>query len=227
METGRGNGVVLLLHPIAFYLLLNRFGYFQILGQVLVGLVFILFLGGIQLVRYTDGLEKLKLYAESSGFNDATNIELLIIPTVMYVATPLINADLNLKSSELIKLDPYYSLQGIVPTVVRDYFFERGDYGELVSEANNASSYYIPFVRDFGVIGAFVMVSVISLIVAYCYARASQGSIYFILSYPPIFMSTVLSFFSLFFTSLVVLLYPMVVIWSLHGCLIKRSKKIS
>jgi len=146
-----------------------------------------------------------------------------LIPAVMYISIPVINTDLNIQSSDFIKFQPYYSLQGFLPTVVRDFIFESGDYGVLVNEANNVSSYFIPFIRDYGLLGAYIAVSLILFMAAYFYSKAKQGSLFFILSYPPIFMSVTLSFFSLFFTSLVVVLYPFLVYWSLKGVLIKHK----
>lgn len=218
LETGRGNGVVLILHPVAFHFLLNKFTFSRLVKWFVAVGCFLLMLGSIQLIRYTDGIDKLQSYAENSGFVDINIFELLLVPSVMYISAPIVNTDLNVRISPPLQFSPYYSLQGIAPTVIRDRIFERGDYGELVNEANNVSSYYIPFIRDFGVVGAAIAVSVFTLITAYCYAMARQGRIHYVLIYPALFMSITLSFFSLFFTSLVVVLYPFIAIWSLRGC---------
>jgi oligosaccharide repeat unit polymerase len=222
LETGRGNGVVLILHPLGLHFLLSNFRIIGLVKWILASLAFLFMLGVVQLLRYADGFEKIMMYAENSGFHDATIIEALMIPSVMYISVPIINTDLNVQLSDVLKFQPYYSLQGLLPTVIRDAIFERGDYGFLVNEANNVSSYFIPFIRDFGSLGAFFAVAIILFIAAYCYARARQGSLFFILSYPPIFMSVSLSFFSLFFTSLVVVLYPFLVSWALKGVLHKK-----
>lgn len=221
LETGRGNFIVLILHPVGLYLLLNNFKILQIFKWTL-GVFFIFILSGlIQLIRYSDGFNKIFLYAESSGFEDSGIFGALIIPSIMYLTTPIINVDLNLQVAKMIDFQPYYSLQGFLPTIIRELIFEQNDYGELINEANNATSYLTPFLRDFGVLGTFCFVSIISGVVAYWYARSRQGNLFFILSYPPIFMSIALSFFSLFFTSLVVLLYPFLVFWLLKGCVEK------
>ena len=219
LETGRGNGVVLVLHPIALYLLLNKFSFSRLIKLFIAVMSFLIMLGSIQLIRYADGLDKLQIYAENSGFVDLNILELLLVPSVMYVSIPIVNTDLNVQIAPPLQFSPYYSLQGFVPTVIRERIFESGDYGELVNDANNVSSFYIPFIRDFGVFGAATVVSFLTLIVAYCYAMASQGRIHYVLIYPALFMSITLSFFSLFFTSLVVLLYPFLAIWSLRGCI--------
>lgn len=224
LETGRGNGIVLLLHPIGLHSLLHEFKIKSLIKIFISIFIFIIGLGLIQVIRYSDGFDKLVMYAENSGFKNAASFDLLLIPTVMYISIPVINTDLNFQVAEFFKFEPYYSLQGILPTIIRDAIFERGDYGELVNEANNVSSYYIPFIRDFGQLGAFFVVSLILLVVAYCYNKARRGNVYYVLSYPPLFMSLVLSFFSLFFTSLVVLFYPFFVYWSLRKCIRKNVR---
>lgn len=216
LETGRGNGVVLLLHPVGLYFLLNNFNIKSILKLIIITFIFLFLLGLIQVLRYSDGYEMLLSYAENSGFKNSGALELIMIPALMYIAIPIINTDLNFQIAEFIQFKPYYSFQGIIPTIIRDEIFERGDYGELLNEANNVSSFYIPFIRDFGQFGAFLAISFILFVASYCYSKARQGNIYYILSYPPLFMSLALSFFSLFFTSLVVLLYPFLVYWSLR-----------
>ena len=216
LETGRGNGVVLLLHPVGLYLLINHFNLKSLFKLILSTIIFVFLLGLIQIFRYSNGYEMLQSYAENSGFQNSGALELIMIPALMYIAIPIINTDLNFQAAEFIKFNPYYSFQGIIPTVIRDGFFEKGDYGELLNEASNVSSFYIPFIRDFGQFGAFLAISIILLVVSYCYSKARQGNVYYILSYPPLFMSLALSFFSLFFTSLVVLLYPVLVYWSLR-----------
>jgi oligosaccharide repeat unit polymerase len=216
LETGRGNGVVLLLHPVGLYFLLNDFNLKHLLKLFLSVLLFLFSLSLIQIIRYPNGYELLLSYAENSGFQNSTAFEIIMIPALMYIAIPVINTDLNFQVAEFFQFKPYYSLQGIIPTVFRDRIFENGDYGELLNEANNVSSFYIPFIRDFGQFGAFLIISLILFVAAYCYSKARQGNVYYILSYPPLFMSLALSFFSLFFTSLVVLLYPVLVYWSLR-----------
>lgn len=226
LETGRGNGVVLMLHPVALYILMNRFSLKKVAASAMLFIAFVGFLGLIQHVRYmgnADYSESVEKYIENSGFDNLGEIEALLVPAVMYMAMPVINTDLNVKISEFIKFEPYYVLQGLLPTVIRDAVFTKGDYGELVNEANNASSYYVPFLRDFGVIGAVLGTSILLAIVSYWYARAMQGNAFYILSYPPFFMSVTLSFFYLFFSSLVVILYPLVTLWALKGCIKTNS----
>jgi oligosaccharide repeat unit polymerase len=217
-ETGRGNGVVLLLHAIAFFAFLNKVSWLGVLKLLVSVFALTLFLGYIQMLRYGAGIESLIQYAENSGFDTHNAISLLLIPTLMYVVAPIINVDLNIVASPLFKLEPYYSLQSLLPTVLRQQIFSsEKDYGLLISEANNVSSFYIPFIRDFGLVGAFIVVTFIQFIVCYVYVKARRGSLFHFFIWPSLFMSIFLSFFSLFFTSLVVLLYPVLVWFFLKG----------
>jgi oligosaccharide repeat unit polymerase len=218
-ETSRGNGLVLILHPIGLYCLLNDFKVSKIVKLIFISFICILILGGVQVLRYSDGVDNLFKFAENSGFINPNIIEALLIPALIYSSVPIINLDLNIQTSEFLKFQPYYCLAGFLPTIIRDKIFVKGDYGELINEAHNVSSYFIPFIRDFGVLGTFFAVCIISAIVTYCYARSRAGNLNYMFSYPPIFMSVFLSFFSLYFNSLVVLLYPLVVVWALRGCI--------
>lgn len=218
LETGRGNGVVLLLHAVAYFAFLNRVTLLGVAKLVPSVFILVLFLGYIQMFRYGASIESLAVYGENSGFDSQDAISLLIIPTLLYVVTPIINLDLNIIVSPLLNFEPYYSLQGLLPTVLRQELFSgEKDYGLLISEGHNVSSFYIPFVRDFGVIGAFIVVTLIQFIVCYVYVKARRGSIFHFFIWPPLFMSIFLSFFALFFTSLTVLLYPVLVWFFVRG----------
>ena len=218
LETGRGNGIVLLLHAIAFFAFLNRVTWLGAAKVVTSVFVLILFLGYIQMFRYGAGIESLVEYAENSGFDNQDVVSLLLIPTLLYIVVPIINTDLNVVVAPLLKFEPYYSLQGLLPTVLRqELFSSEKDYGLLVNEAHNVSSFYIPLIRDYGTIGAFIVVTFIQFIVCYVFVKARCGSLFHFFIWPPLFMSVFLSFFSLFFTSLVVLLYPVLVWFFVRG----------
>lgn len=209
LETSRGNGVVLLLHPIGLYFLINEISFIKAIKWFIFLVFFLFLLGFIQSIRYTEGIESLRNQAANAGFETTNNFFIFLIPTITYIATPVVNTDLTIKTVPDLKFSPYYSLQSLIPTVIRDNIFEKGDYGELINEANNVSSFYVPFLRDYGYFGAGVIIALIQLISAWWYYKARTGHMFYILSWPPFFMSIALSFFSLFFTSLVVIFYPL------------------
>lgn len=208
VETGRGNGVVMLLHPVGLHFLLRKVRIRTVAGWFAFFVAFALVLGYIQALRYGGDLDTLVQFARNSGFEDVDLLTLLVLPTILYMAVPIVNTDLNVALMPALKFEPYYSLAGVLPTVVRDAIFGVGDYGELVSVSHNVSSFFIPFVRDYGTVGAFFAVTLIHAVVCYAYAKAMRGSLVHMILWPALFMSVTLTFFSLFYTSLVVLLYP-------------------
>lgn len=225
LETGRGTGLVLLLHPIAFYLILNRSTLFKVLKSIILFILLLFFLGYIQVIRYGGDFENLVVFAENAGFSDNDGMSLLLIPSFLYVVVPIINVDLNIIASPMLKFDPYYVFQGFVPTALRSKIFSADkDYGVLVNESHNVSSFYIPFVRDFGVVGAFIAVTLIQIIVCYVFVKACRGTLFHFFLWPPLFMSVILSVFSLFFTSLVVLAYPFLVLYFVNGIRIRENR---
>ncbi len=171
-------------------------------------------------------MSNLVRYAENSGFSDQSTLSLLLIPTLIYLAVPIVNVDLNITISPLLKFNPNSTIQSIVPTVFRSVNEGAEKYGVLINEANNVSSFYISFISDYGVIGAFVAITIIQVVVCYVYARAGRGSLYSFFIWPALFMSTVLSFFSSFFTSLVVLMYPLLTLYFVRGLTSKSIKQL-
>lgn len=212
IETGRGNGVVLLLHPVAYYFMFSRLRLSHALLWPVCLLAFGMFLGYLQALRQGGDLERLVVYAQNAGVEPGGLVSLLTLPTLLYIAVPIVNTDLNVVFQPLLKFDPYYVFGGLVPTVFRDMLFEPRDYGTLVNEANNASSFFIPLVRDFGAVGAFIIAAAIHAVIAYVYARAVRGSLVSLFTWPALFMAVTLSFFYLFYTALVVVLYPLLAV---------------
>jgi len=215
LETGRGNGVVMLLHPMAYFFMFVRVGFRQLSFGTISLFAFLLVLGAIQVARLgaAADINLLFDYAANQGFasTDVGIVEALLIPSLMYMAVPLVNLDLNVSVVPLLSFDPYNSIQSLMPTIVRGSIFGEGkDYGLLINESHNVSSFFIPFLRDFGLLGAYLCASVCIVWSAYVYAKARQGKLFWLLIWPSLFMSVILSFFSLFFTSLVVVLYPIV-----------------
>ena len=208
LETGRGNGVVLLLHPIAFFFLGRVLNKATIMSLAFAAPVFLLGLGYIQHIRYGSDWEQTYSYATSQGFEvNESPIVTLLVPAVTYTVSPVQNLNLTVAEAQAFSIKPYYSIQSLLPTVIRDKIFEQQDYGHLVSEANNVTSSFTPLVRDFGLLGAGIAGLLISIITGWSWLQATRGKLYWALLWPALFMTIALSFFNLFFTSLVVVLY--------------------
>jgi hypothetical protein len=131
----------------------------------------------------------------------------------IYISTPLNNLYFA-KVKGIIPLGyPYYTLQLLVPSIIRiKYFRDEPKYPIVLrSNAYNATTFYSPLIADFGVPLAALLVVVIQIIVCFVHLKAKQGDFYSQLSYTPLFMSICLSFFFNYFFSLGVLLFPVLV----------------
>lgn len=208
LETGRGNGVVLLLHPLAFFFLGRALSAATLLKLTLAAPLFLLGLGYIQHIRYGGDWEQTFSYATSQGFEVTESRTLtLLIPAVTYLVSPVQNLNLTVEETHDFPMVPYFSIQSLLPSVIRDKVFEPKDYGLLVSDANNVTSSFTPLVRDFGVLGAGIAGLLISIITGWTWLQATRGKLFWALAWPAFFMSIALSFFNLYFTSLVVVMY--------------------
>jgi hypothetical protein len=225
LELSRGSGIVMLLHPVGIHFLFKRFSIYDIIKGVLVFIGCLFAFGYFQILRYRDGDEIFNAYLKNSNFSEVEGVSEYFVPSIVYICIPIVNTELNIQLAPYFKFEPFYSLTSILPTFVRQLFVRNNDYGELINDGNNASSYYIPFIRDFGAIGCGIVVSALLVLSFYIHARARSGSAYYILIWPPIFMSLMLSFFSLFFLSLIVLSYPLAVLWLIRGAVKQKNSK--
>jgi len=173
--------------------------------------VLVMTLSVFQFLRYADSpVDELLSIADFVSDYDSAN-EKLLMPVFNYIATPALNAGLTIDESPLINFTPNYSIQGLVPSPVRALIWDmeagQKDYGELVSDAFNTSTFITPFVRDFGVIGSGLFFIIFFFMCTFTYNKAKCGSIVNIVRLPPLLMCVALSFFTSYVTSLVTVLY--------------------
>ena len=212
LETSRGNGLVMILHPIGMYLLLSNIHLKQLIFSFLMFFLFILLFSLIQVLRYSDfDLEVLTNNAAFVGLENTNIFFLFLIPFFLYLSTPIMNMDLNLLNAPDFSIGLNYSLTNILPSAIKNLLALNPDekYGLLASEAFNTTSFLTPFILDFGAIGGILIASLFLILTAWIYTKAKEGHIFCILIWPPFFMSLVLSSFNLFFLSLVVVIYPL------------------
>tara|TARA_B100000427_G_scaffold316824_1_gene312268 strand:+ start:779 stop:1969 length:1191 start_codon:yes stop_codon:yes gene_type:complete len=213
-EASRGNGLVLLLHIVGCYFLFFRFGKLQIFKLSISILLLILFLGIIEQYRYlrTESYNIEEKYEDIEFLNSSFgSLRLYAIPAILYVTTPVQNLNYSLIDQRPAVNYPYHSIQSLVPTFIRSKIFSENekDYGDLLSEAYNTTSHYTPLIRDFGVFISFIITIIIQIIVSIFHIKSKfSNSKFHFLTYPALFMSVVLTPFNLFFTSLVVVFYP-------------------
>ena len=207
-EFTRANFIVLILHGLGVWLFFTRVD----AGKVMkLSLLFVLFMVAFGYVGNVRGGPA----AIRDSVGDAVfflNLPSGFFWVYTYIASPLNNLSYAMNIGIDSHYYPFFTLQTIVPSVFREFLFVAVEYPvELVTEAFNATSYYSPFIVDFGVNITFFLVLFIQTLVAYVHCKAKQGKIFFILCYPPLFMCILLSFFYNFFFSMVVVLYPVLV----------------
>lgn len=228
IELSRGNGSVMIAHAIGFYFLIKKISLKNTLSTALAILVFIPFFSFLQILRYGDfELERANEQLLNVGIYDTSALNLFLTPLILYTSTPIMNMDLNLQRAPDFKFSPDASIETLVPTFVRDIIYTRRDYindcGDLISCAYNTTSFLTPLIKDFGRYGALFFAILILMISSFIYSKAREGSLYYILLWPPVFMSLIFSSFNMYFSSLVVVLYPLVISLS-YNFLIKKQK---
>ena len=227
LELSRGNGAVMLAHPLGFYFLIRKISFKNVSVVLLSALIFIPFFSFLQILRYGDfEFEKLNEQLLNAGISDASIINLVFTPAALYASTPIMNMDLNLKDAADFKFSPDKSITLLLPSFIRDFL--AGDqsspekYGLLVSEAYNTTSFLTPLIQDFGRFGALFITFLFLSISGYIYSKAREGSLFYTLLWPPIFMSLLFSAFTLYFLALIVVLYPILVMFSYNFLLNKK-----
>ena len=228
IELSRGNGSVMIAHAIGFYFLIKKISFKNTLSTALAILVFIPFFSFLQILRYGDfELERANEQLINVGIYDTSVSNLFLTPLILYTSTPIMNMDLNLQRAPDFKFSPDASIETLVPTFVRNIIYTRRDYindcGDLISCAYNTTSFLTPLIKDFGRYGALFFAILILMISSFIYSKAREGSLYYILLWPPVFMSLIFSSFNMYFSSLVVVLYPLVISLS-YNFLIKKQK---
>jgi oligosaccharide repeat unit polymerase len=217
-EFTRANFMVFVLHGLAIWFMYMRIGILKMVTIFIIVILFILAFGHVGDVRGG--------HVDLSGFvGDATFF--LELPTgffwvYTYLVSPLNNISFAMIEGINTLYYPYYSIEALLPSVIREFFFEPQQYPlELATEAFNATSYYSPFIVDFGVITTFFIICILQFMVSFVHCKAMKGSLFHILCYPPLFMCVLLSIFYNFFFSMVVVLYPLLV-----ACYMRSYKRL-
>ncbi len=227
LELSRGNGAVMLAHPLGFYFLIRKISFKNVSTVLISALIFIPFFSFLQILRYGDfEFEKLNEQLLNAGISEASVINLVFTPAALYASTPIMNMDLNLKDAQDFKFSPNKSVTLLLPSFIRDFLAgERSSpekYGLLVSEAYNTTSFLTPLIQDFGRFGALFITFLFLSISGYIYSKAREGSLFHTLIWPPMFMSLLFSAFTLYFLALIVVLYPLLVTFSYNFLINKR-----
>jgi oligosaccharide repeat unit polymerase len=210
LEMARANTTYLLLCGVAVYVVRRRIRIKALAALVLVGVLFVLAFGWAERYRSPGGSGGEAILQYQSVLN---KLPYGVTSVYLYLSTPVS----NLFYAEAHGIEPlrfpYFSTQLIVPTIVRDKLYTAHKYPiALRRESYNATTFYSPFVADFGVPAAWFLVCLIQAIVSYVHIKAGRGDFFYQLVYAPLFAALVLSFFFNYFLTLGVVLLPLVVL---------------
>lgn len=183
------------------------------LRQVLMAMVLLLILVGAFIGL--GSLRGIEMSSSDFGIEQFGNVPLGFYWAWSYIVSPLGNinhaASLGITPSYL----PLTTFVKIVPTAVLNLL---GIYSmefpiKLISPSLNATSMYGPLLADFGFAGAALFMAAFQTLCSYAYVMARRGSLMFIVFYPALFGSLVLSIFFIYATSLPIVLVPLLVVW--------------
>lgn len=209
LEQSRGAFVITLAFGLGPIVLFLKFSLKKILQGLIVLSVLIPLFSIYQFIRYADSPISETAIIVDLVKSDDQAYKYLLEPIFNYIATPVLNAGLNIDIAPLYKFSPINTLQPLVPSTFRHYLFANNQavYGELINEAFNTTTFVTPFVQDFGLIGGFLFISAFIFFAHYVYAKARHGSLWHIIAFPALIMCLVLSIFSSYLTSLVTIVY--------------------
>lgn len=202
MEMSRGTITVLVLNLIGIFIVLEKFSWRKFFQLFTLFFMFTILFGIVGYIRNND-------YTMAGMILPGSVFEKLpggFFTVFTYWTSPINN--LHFATDLITPLyKPYYTLIGLVPTIVRDSFFTATYPLPLRIDALNATSYYAPFIADFGIYFAAILILPLQFILSTIYMRAKNGNHYYALAYSQLFASLVLSTFFLYFLSLITIFY--------------------
>ena len=129
----------------------------------------------------------------------------------IYFTASLANINYNID-----KIEPNYypktSIATLVPSLIQKILYpEKLEYEdryvmEMINPLINTFTYFAGYLLDFGVIGTIVVVFFLQIIINYTYIKARSGSFSAQLVYPVLLSTILLSIFTDYFMSLVIIL---------------------
>ena len=212
IEQSRGAFVMTICFALGPMLIFSKFSLKKIFKFLIVLPLIVIVLSVYQFLRHAESsINELFIILEFV-VDSGTAYEKLLLPVANYIATPALNAGLTIDTMPLINFELNQSIKGLIPSPIRALISdsEQEDYGILVSEAFNTSTFITPFVKDFGIFGSVIFFTVFFLVCTYVYQKAKYGSVLNIVILPPLVMCLTLSFFTSYVTSLITIIYILV-----------------
>ena len=143
-------------------------------------------------------------------------IGLITYQITLYLSGGVININSQMQNYSDLNLN-FNIFAGIFPTLIRNLFFNSNSYGDLImGEYFNVSTFLQPIFQSFGLIGALPVIFMLQFITIYSYFKSYEGSLFYRFYYPILFTSNFLAFFSNYFFTLIVILYPLLIAYFLQ-----------
>jgi oligosaccharide repeat unit polymerase len=211
LEQSRGAFVMTLLFALGPLSVFMKISIVRLIKLSIVAPLTFMLLSIFQFLRYAKSpMEELLIIFNLAFQGDF--YKYLIEPAANYIATPILNAGLNLDIADDFRFVPVETMLPLIPSFLREILFPgmETDYGALLNEGFNTTTYIVPFVRDFGLVGGFIVISSFFFYCTYVFFKARNGSVEHIIKLSPLMMCLALSFFTSYLTSLVTVVYILI-----------------
>lgn len=219
-EMARANTIYLLLCGLAVLFVRKRVGAKTLGLLTVIAVVCVLLFGVAERYRTPGGSGGEKYLTYPSVLN---KLPYGFTDVYLYLSTPISNLYYAEVHGVKPRHYPYYSLELMLPTIVRERVYRAHDYPiALRVESFNATTFYSPFIADFGLVIAGLLVGAIEVMVSYVHIRAHSGDMFYQLAYAPLYAALALSFFYNYFLTLGVVLFLFMVVL-LRAALIDRK----
>jgi hypothetical protein len=212
----RGLMVYMILNLAGYYLLNRRLTSRRIIPLGLFFVVFIYLLNFLAENRHADSKTVIRQYVEDtseSAFQETAFGDLRRGGTwlLFYATAPLVNFNFNIKSVEP-RYYPDYTLRALFPSVVREQVFQmqQQEYEnryalQMANTAFNTFTFYANYLRDFGLWGCVGILLIVQVLASRFYHAAIRGVFGSKLVYCGIFAAMVLTPFTDFFGTLIMI----------------------
>lgn len=212
----RGLMVYLILNLVGFYLLNRKLTGARLLRIGTMAVVFVYLLNFIAENRHVESKTRVREFLDDTAtivFEESVFGDLKRGWTwlQLYATAPLVNLNFNID-----KIEPHYypdyTLRALVPTIVRERIFQLSsqDYEDryalqMVNTAFNTFTFYANYLRDFGLWGCVGILMFIQVLASRFYFSAAQGQLGPKLVYCGIFAAMILTPFTDFFGTLIMI----------------------
>ena len=209
LAVNRGVFVVVLFELLGLYLLTHKIRYKNIFRVLLLLFSFIYIFGALGDYRLNYKTDFLYGWISEDYKESFDKIPSGFLWSYIYFTAPLDNIVYNIDKIKPLYF-PYHSTSSLFPTVIRQIIYEDKGYEDnyslkMSNPVINTFTYFANYIKDFGKIFTLFIFFNIQLYVYYSYVRAKNNNLGALLVYPVFYMALLLSTFTDYFSSLVII----------------------